>query len=159
MDYYPNQLIHMVRLGLRERALQSKTIWLCVSCLTCVARCPNQIDIVRFMDILRQESFKEGLSSPMEVVPQFHRVFMNEIQKKGRISELALLIHFKMKTWNLVSFKKSREEVTLAIKMFSKGKLKLLSPFKTRQKEVEDIFRRALLDKQSSKKASEGSSR
>ena len=27
MDYFPNQLIHMVRLGLKEKVLQSKTIW------------------------------------------------------------------------------------------------------------------------------------
>jgi heterodisulfide reductase subunit C len=27
MDYYPNQLIHMVRLGFKEKVLKGKTIW------------------------------------------------------------------------------------------------------------------------------------
>ena len=31
MDYYPNQIIHLVRMGMREKVLKSKTIWLCAS--------------------------------------------------------------------------------------------------------------------------------
>ena len=49
MDYYPNQIIHMVRLGLKDKILNSTTIWLCASCETCATRCPNEIDIVSWI--------------------------------------------------------------------------------------------------------------
>ena len=41
MDILPNQLIRMAQLGMREQLLASKSIWMCVSCLTCNSRCPD----------------------------------------------------------------------------------------------------------------------
>lgn len=147
MDYYPNQLIHMVRLGLKEKLLQSKAIWVCVSCWTCATRCPNEIDIVRFMDILRMESLKEGLKGPIDEIPQFHKVFLEEIQKRGRISELGLLLRYKLKTGGFFPLKKFREDVSLGLKMFLKGKLKPGSPVMVGQREVEEIFKKIHLSK------------
>lgn len=53
MDYSPRALMHLVQLGLLERALDSKTIWTCSSCLQCSARCPRGIDLARVMEALR----------------------------------------------------------------------------------------------------------
>lgn len=141
MDYYPNQLIHMVRLGLKGEVLKSKTIWICVSCWLCATRCPNEIDIVRFMDILRKESLKERLQSPIYKIPQFHKLFMKEIQKRGRINELALLFRYKLKTAGFFSLQNVREDVGLAFKMFLKGKLRYPSQRMAGQKEVKEIFK------------------
>jgi len=140
MDYYPNQLIHMVRLGLKEKVLSSKTIWVCVSCWTCVTRCPNEIDIVRFMDVLRVESLKGGFKSPVNEIPKFHKVFLEEVHKKGRISELELLFRYKLKTCGFFSLKKLREDISLGLKMFLKGKLKPYAPVVVCQKAVEEVF-------------------
>ena len=87
MDYYPNQIIHLVRLGLKEKVLPSTTIWLCASCETCATRCPNEIEIVRLMDVLRSESLKEGIKSPVAKISKFHQAFVEQIRKKGRIDE------------------------------------------------------------------------
>jgi CO dehydrogenase/acetyl-CoA synthase alpha subunit len=49
MDYKPNQICRW-SLGMKERVLSSKTIWVCASCYTCSTRCPNDIDIAKVMD-------------------------------------------------------------------------------------------------------------
>jgi len=144
MDYYPHQLIHMVQLGLKEKVLQSKTIWVCASCETCVTRCPNEIDIVHLMDVLRKESLQEGFKSSVDEIPQFHKVFMKEIQKRGRVHELPLILAYKLKTGDFLSFKKIGEDASLGLKMFLKGKLKLFLPKMRRQKEVKRLFKKAL---------------
>ncbi len=53
MDLLPSQVIRFVQLGLEE-VLDSKTIWLCASCLTCLSRCPRGVDLPRIMEALRQ---------------------------------------------------------------------------------------------------------
>ena len=147
MDFYPHQLIHMVRLGLKEKVLQSKTIWVCVSCWTCATRCPNEIDIVRFMDVLRMESLREGLKGPIDKIPQFHKVFLEEIRKRGRISELGLLFRYKLKAGGFFPLKNFYEDVSLGLKMFLKGKLKPGLTVMAGQKEVAEIFKKVHLSK------------
>jgi len=144
MDYYPHQLIHMVLLGLKEKVLQSKTIWVCVSCETCATRCPNEIDIVRLMDVLRKESLREGFKSPVNEIPQFHKIFVEEIQKKGRIHELGLVLRYKLKIGDFFSLRKIRQDVSLGLKMFIKGKLKLFSPKIRGQKEIKGLVKKIL---------------
>ena len=144
MDYYPNQLIHMVRLGLKERVLRSKTIWLCVSCETCATRCPNEIEVVRLMDVLRREALRTGVKTPVDEIPQFHRMFIREVQKRGRIFELGFLMRYKLKMGGLLSLQSIYEDGGLALKMFFKGKLNLLHQKFDRQKEVEDICQKIL---------------
>ncbi|MBW1768645.1 MAG: hypothetical protein JRJ65_16565 [Deltaproteobacteria bacterium] len=34
MDYLPNQMLHMIQIGLKEEVLKSATIWVCASCET-----------------------------------------------------------------------------------------------------------------------------
>jgi len=130
----------MVRLGFKEKVLKSKTIWVCVSCWTCATRCPNEIDIVRLMDVLRVESLKEGLRSPVDEIPQFHKIFLEEIKKRGRISELGLLFRYKFKTGGFFPLKKLCEDIGLGLKMFLKGKLKPISPVIGSQRAMEEIF-------------------
>ncbi|MFQ6057515.1 MAG: 4Fe-4S dicluster domain-containing protein [Anaerolineae bacterium] len=53
MDLLPSQVIRFAQLGLEE-ALESQTIWLCASCLTCISRCPKGVELPRVMEALRQ---------------------------------------------------------------------------------------------------------
>jgi len=53
MDILPNQVIRLVQLGMEEDVANSKTIWLCASCLTCGARCPKGVDLSRVMEAIR----------------------------------------------------------------------------------------------------------
>jgi len=61
MDLLPSQVIRMAQLGMEE-VLQSRTIWICASCLTCVTRCPKGVDLPRLMEALREISLRAGVS-------------------------------------------------------------------------------------------------
>ena len=72
---------------------------------------------------------------------------VEEIQKRGRIHELGLVFRYKLKIGDFFSLKKIGEDASLGLKMFIKGKLKLL-PHKIRgQKEVKGLFQRVFPDK------------
>ena len=56
MDFAPSMVMHMLQTRdeeLLQQLLNSKTIWLCVSCQNCIERCPMSIDIPQIMDYLR----------------------------------------------------------------------------------------------------------
>jgi heterodisulfide reductase subunit C len=61
MDLLPNQAIRLAQLGLEE-VLESTTIWICASCLTCVTRCPKGVDLPRLMEALRQVALRRGVT-------------------------------------------------------------------------------------------------
>jgi heterodisulfide reductase subunit C len=142
MDYYPNQLIHLVRLGLKEKVLNSTTIWLCASCETCATRCPNEIDIVRLMDILREESVKAGVNSRVSNILKFHQAFLDQIKKKGRIDEVSLMISYEMKSHEFLSVPKIKELANMAIGMFKKGKIKIPSLKRHSTGDIKSIYKK-----------------
>jgi len=145
MDYYPNEIIYMAHLGLKEKVLQSKAIWLCLSCNTCATRCPNEIDIVRLMDVLRGQSLREGIKSPVSKIPQFHKAFVEGIRKRGRVDTVELILNYELKTLDVFSsLKKFREQTSYALEMFRKGKLKLPFRKKHGQKRTEELFKNVL---------------
>ena len=59
MDLLPNQVIRYLQLGFLE-VLDSKTPWVCSSCLTCMVRCPKNVDIAKIMEALRTINLREG---------------------------------------------------------------------------------------------------
>jgi len=61
MDILPSQVIRMAQLGMEE-VLESNTIWICASCLTCATRCPKGVDVPRLMEALRQISLRKGVT-------------------------------------------------------------------------------------------------
>ncbi len=61
MDLLPSQAIRMAQLGMEE-VLNSSTIWICASCLTCVTRCPKGVDLPRLMEALRQIALRQGVA-------------------------------------------------------------------------------------------------
>jgi len=135
MDYLPHQIVRMVQLGLREQVLTSSTIWVCADCQACATRCPNEVDLVKMMDVLREISLREGLAKERGVA-DFHRIFLGNIERWGRQHELSLILMLKLKTRDLFS------DLRTGMKMMIKGKLKLL-PGRFREiKKVRDIFRR-----------------
>jgi heterodisulfide reductase subunit D len=68
MDYTPRRMLHMLRLGLGERVLRSRAIWLCTSCYSCTARCPREIRISDAMISLRSLAVERGLDPPPNLV-------------------------------------------------------------------------------------------
>jgi heterodisulfide reductase subunit C len=54
MDILPNQIVRYAQLGLKEELLQSRSIWVCASCMTCNTRCPKGINIAEVLEAVRQ---------------------------------------------------------------------------------------------------------
>jgi heterodisulfide reductase subunit C len=53
MDLLPHEVMRMAQLNQEELILNSKTIWVCVSCLNCQEICPMEIGIPNVMEALR----------------------------------------------------------------------------------------------------------
>ena len=60
MDVLPNQMIRMAQLGMKEKLLASRAIWICVSCMTCNSRCPKNINIAEIIEALRETVLRSG---------------------------------------------------------------------------------------------------
>jgi heterodisulfide reductase subunit C len=96
MDLVPNQVMRLLQLGQEERALHSQAIWQCVSCQTCSARCPKEVDCAGAMDFLREKALAEGSFSPaQQPIVIFQKAFLDNIRRNGRINELELTARFK----------------------------------------------------------------
>ena len=146
MDILPHQIIRSVVFGQKEKVLSSKTIWMCASCETCTTRCPNEIDIAKVMDVLRQIQMESGKLANQPRVPIFHNAFLDSIKKTGRIHELSMLQAYSRKSGDLKEKLKTGEwknDVRLGSKMFLRGKLKIIPPRCAGVKEVRKIFEEA----------------
>ena len=137
MDYHPDQIIRMVQLGLKKQVLSSSTIWICAGCATCVSRCPNEVDILRVMDTLREIALQEKIRGKEINIPAFHQTFLNNIRRFGRSHELSMLLLLKLKTRDIFS------DIVLGIRMLPKGKLKPLPRRVKGLKEIRTIFEKA----------------
>jgi heterodisulfide reductase subunit C len=93
MEIVPDRVMHMIHLGMKDPVLASNTIWICASCETCSTRCPNDIDIAKVMDTLRQMCIREGREPKEKQIPQFHEVFLKSFKGRGRVFELEMIGH------------------------------------------------------------------
>ncbi len=66
MDHTPAQLIHGMRLGMDALVLNSKTIWQCTSCETCTTRCPQDVDVVKVMDVVKIIALHQGVKPTVQ---------------------------------------------------------------------------------------------
>lgn len=60
MEIPVSQVIRFVQLGQEQTVLQANSMWLCVSCLQCQARCPKCLDPSKVMESLRRLSLRQG---------------------------------------------------------------------------------------------------
>jgi heterodisulfide reductase subunit C len=145
MDLYPDQVIRYILLGLKKEVQESATIWVCASCETCTTRCPNDIDIAGVMDYLKQSVVKESGPAAEAKVLAFHQVFLDDIRKRGRVFETALVGNYLFKSGDWLRKLKDLsilDEMRLGWMMFKKGRLNVIP---SRIKAIEEIKR--LFDK------------
>lgn len=147
MDYLPHVILRMVQLGLKDRVLNSTTIWICASCETCTTRCPNEIDIAGVMDALRRMALVQAspVAPAVRDVPKFHLAFLESIKAGGRVHEAGMLARYLFKTnlWAKLRSGELLEQAKLGWEMFRRGKLKLLPHGMHRRGEIKELFKRA----------------
>jgi heterodisulfide reductase subunit C len=134
MDYHPHAVFRLVQLGLRKEALESSTIWICVSCNTCSIQCPAAIDIPAIMDALRHMAVQEGVKIAQPEIVKFHEEVLGSIERYGRTHKLEIMMRYKvrMRQW----FK----DMDLGLKMLSRRKLDLKPSKIYRPEELSRLF-------------------
>lgn len=142
MDYTSSMVMRMLQTEdsqIDTELLKSKSIWLCASCEMCLSRCPMQIDIPKVMDYLRQRSIKEGLQnkSAEKDIISFHRSFLDMVRLTGRSYEIGMIADYKLRSKDFFS------DLTMAPKMFSRGKLSVFPEFVKEKKSIQKIFKKS----------------
>jgi len=134
MRMKPHELMRAIQLGLDEDIYWSGTVWTCLSCETCNTRCPQEINILRVIDGLREISKNVEHYNPYPAIPAMHRIFMALVKRFGKIYELglALLINLRM----LTPFK----DIDMASPMLLKGKLNPLPHRSHGVKELQQVM-------------------
>ena len=135
MDYTPAQLIHAIRLGLDDLVLKSKTVWLCASCETCTARCPQDVDIAKVMDAVKIIALRRGTRPAVPRVASFYKAALRNIKNWGRMFELGMMVDLKLRTREFL------KDARLGMTMLRKGKLKMRPSLRGAQA-TRRIFRR-----------------
>jgi heterodisulfide reductase subunit C len=51
----------MAQLGLKDRVLNSDTLWLCAACFTCTDRCPQGVEVASVIRVLRNLAAERGV--------------------------------------------------------------------------------------------------
>ncbi len=86
-SYRPRQIIRMAQLGLKDRVLNSDTLWLCAACFTCTDRCPQDVEVASIIRILKNAAVERG------ILPHVFKELGTSILESGvayRIPELRL---------------------------------------------------------------------
>jgi heterodisulfide reductase subunit C len=142
MEYPPSYVMRMLQTEdpiLEDKILRSFTIWVCLTCEMCYSRCPMSIDIPKMMDFLREKSLREGKTNPRaKNIIAFHKSFLDSIKTTGRLYEIGLLVDYKARTFKVL------QDMSLAPKMFFRGKLNILPELIKDRSKVSSIFSKSI---------------
>ncbi len=98
MDYTPRKIIALVRAGARKEVLSSNSMWYCLSCYLCTARCPRGIKPTDVMYALKQTAIQHGFKYGPTDAPIMYRTFVDAISGNGRVHEFGMMRNFYLRT-------------------------------------------------------------
>ncbi len=136
MDSTPAELMRYVQLGMVDEAMKKNTIWCCLSCQTCTARCPQDIDIAQVLNTIRIIVQEKKIKTDTLNARLLNWLWMKILKYMGRMYEVALTGMLNVFTG------KPFKDLPLGFKMIRRGKLKLL-PSLTKPFEMIKMFSRA----------------
>jgi len=113
----------------------SSSMWICLSCLTCSARCPREIDIAGVMEALRLATAGNKPSPSQKKFRLFHELFIMSFQFSGRAYELGLGVAYNVLSGHLLNM------VSIIPGMLRRGKLACL-PHRGQGSDIQGIFNR-----------------
>lgn len=117
MDTPIRKLIKLVLEGEKKAALESRSIWLCTSCLLCTVRCPRKIRPMAVVAALKDIYEEEGMKSKDSV---FEGIFARQIKSHGRISEFLLSAEYMIR-----SPSSAVQIMSFGAELIPKGKIEL----------------------------------
>ncbi|HOT92359.1 MAG TPA: 4Fe-4S dicluster domain-containing protein [Anaerolineae bacterium] len=121
MTHGPRRIMYMIQNGMEQEVLSSPDIWRCVSCYSCMNRCPRGIEITVLFSELRRLAIQKGYVEDKEA--EFGQAFTVTLAQHGRQFEPELLTRYYWRVRDVVGL---LGMVPLGLKMLVKGKL----PFK-----------------------------
>lgn len=110
----PRRLIAEILYGLKEAALKDPTWWYCVSCGTCMTRCPVEINMYRVATALCEMAERDKIRPSEPDIHLFEELFLKSVKKYGRAKELKVVRDFNLRT--LRPFKDLRQGLSLMFK-------------------------------------------
>ena len=94
MEYPPRKIIAMIRAGMRGEVLSSNSMWFCLSCYMCTARCPRGVKPTEIAHTLESLATQQGFRVGGTSTPIFYRSFVSSIRDNGRVHEFGIMLKF-----------------------------------------------------------------
>ena len=94
MEYPPRKIIAMIRAGMRDEVLSSNSMWHCLSCYMCTARCPRNVKPTELAHALECLASQQGFKVKGTRTPAFYRSFVSSIKDNGRVHEFGMMLRF-----------------------------------------------------------------
>jgi heterodisulfide reductase subunit C len=132
----PAEIIRRLQLGAGLELLKTDLIWTCLSCETCYARCPNEINFAAVIDAMRAVSVEKGVTPPAGNPSLFNRLFLDTVKTYGRSYDLQMIALYKIRTGKIMA------DMDKFPTMIKKGKIALLPPSTIEKHKVGNIFKR-----------------
>lgn len=132
----PSEIIRRLHLGAGNELLESEFISMCLSCETCSARCPMDIDVASVIDALRALALTREASITKGNISLFNRVFLQTVKAFGRMYDIPMMAAYKIRTH---SFMKDMDKLP---EMLMKRKIAILPPSGADKRTVKGIFDR-----------------
>lgn len=117
MDNPIRKLIKFVLGGMKEEALESRSIWLCTSCLLCTVRCPRKIKPMAVVSALKHIYEEEGRRCKDST---FEAIFARQIRDRGRVSEFLMSSEFLLRNPS-----SAVHIMSFGVELFPKGKIEI----------------------------------
>jgi heterodisulfide reductase subunit C len=121
-----------------ERLGDDESIWVCLACETCSARCPNECEPARVVEAVREIVAREAPGGAPPRVAAFHRAFLDQVRRHGRMFELGLVVEYKLRSGALL------QDAASTPGLLTRGKLRLAPERIEGRDEVARIFERCL---------------
>ena len=59
MEYHPHQFVYMVEKGDIETLMKSESLYKCLTCFTCVERCPRNVEPAKVVEAVRLAAVRQ----------------------------------------------------------------------------------------------------
>jgi heterodisulfide reductase subunit C2 len=134
----PHEVMRLVSLDRRDKLASDDSLWNCLTCETCSARCPNNCEPARVIESVREILAKTSPGGVPRRVAAFHRAFLSQIRQHGRMFELGMVLEYKLRSGALF------QDAASTPGLIARGKLKPAPHRIDGRDEVARIFERCL---------------
>ncbi|MDM8555871.1 4Fe-4S dicluster domain-containing protein [Desulfococcaceae bacterium HSG7] len=146
----PDRLIRMIVTGDCQGVFNNKLVWQCVSCLTCGARCPNDIKTAKINDTLKQMTLEARVKPLTPKVAFFHDAFTTSATRWGRVNEPEFMSFYELKNFlndtaekNLKAFiKEVRQQVEFGAAMAKLRRLHFGFEMSQGRREIKQLLKK-----------------